>query len=275
MNLEIEKFNQTKEELSKLAKKYANLEINGVDDKTGYSIVDEARKDLKNKRVLISKTGKAMRDDANKFAKNVISLEKELIAMIEPLEKSLQNKQRFVDEEKLKIKRQGLLPDRKKQLSEIDIELTDDEILMFDNAKFDAFVVEQKSAFLYKKEQELKAKEQEIARKKELEEAKKQAVLAAEKQAAAREKQLKIDAENAAKQAEIDKKNAVEAERLRIEKAEKDRIEAERIEKEKTAKNKIYKEWLAKNNYNEDEYIVQQKDNTFIMYKIIDSITIK
>ena len=253
MNLEIEKFNPTKAELSSLASKYSSLEISGIDDKTGYLIVDEARKDLKSKRVLIAKTGKAMRDDANKFA---------------------QDKQCLIDDERVKIERQELLPVRKKQLSEIDIELSDDEVLLMDDKKFNEFLVEQKSIFLYKKEQELKAKEEKLAREKELEDAKKQAVLEAEKQAEARERQLKIDAENAARQAEVDKKNAVEAERMRIEQAEKDRIEAERIEKAKTEKNKTYKEWLAKNGYNEDEYIIQQNGNTFTMYKMIDQISL-
>jgi len=59
------------------------LKINGVDDKAGYELVKKARLDLKEKRVLITKTGKAMREQALSFQKAVISKEKELVAIVE------------------------------------------------------------------------------------------------------------------------------------------------------------------------------------------------
>lgn len=46
-NLNLDKFNPTKTELTALVEKYSILAINGVADKVGYEAVDKARKDLK------------------------------------------------------------------------------------------------------------------------------------------------------------------------------------------------------------------------------------
>ena len=47
MELNIEKFSPKKAELLDVSKKYLFLEIKGIDDKQGYMVVGEARKDLK------------------------------------------------------------------------------------------------------------------------------------------------------------------------------------------------------------------------------------
>jgi len=308
MELNIEQFNPTKAELIKLADKYKGLEIVNIEDKAGYLIVDEARKDLKTKRVLIKKTGKALRDDANKFAKTVIAMEKDLIEMIAPLEKELQEKLVVIDNEKLKIKQQELLPERRKQLNKIGVEISDDEILLMDDKKYNEFYTEQNALYLEKKELELQAKEDEIARAEEIKEAAKQATLEAERIAKEREAQLKRDAEEAAKQAELDKQNAIEAERIakereaqlkrdaeeaakqaeldkqnaieaeriKIQKEKADLEKAEQLEKEKVEKNKKYRSWLKSNgvDQNDESIIIKREENTFKLYKLIDEITL-
>ena len=75
--LDIEKFNPTKAEIVALAEKYKSLTIKGVDDKQGYALVDEARKELKKVRVKIAKDGKLLRSEAVDFQKAVIAKEKD------------------------------------------------------------------------------------------------------------------------------------------------------------------------------------------------------
>lgn len=232
-NLDINKFEPKKVELVELSDKYKNLEIKGVDDKDGYSLVDVARKNLKSKRVEITKTGKAMRDDALKFQRAVIAKEKELVGIIEPVEIELKKKQASIDEEREKISRIELLPNRKKWLKAIDVEMEDDFILLMDDAQYEAFYNKKNAIFLDKKAQKLKEKEDKIAREKEIEDAKKQARIDAEKQA-------KIDADNAKIKAEQDKQRAIQKEKDKAEK-EKQRIIQEQKNKEQAIKDEEYR----------------------------------
>ena len=100
-SLNIEKFSPKKAELIALADKSKGLVINGVDDKIGYSLVHDTRMELKRARVEIAKTGKNLRADALSFQKAVIEKEKELIAIIEPVEKDLELKQEAIEKRKL------------------------------------------------------------------------------------------------------------------------------------------------------------------------------
>lgn len=66
---ELERFSPTRAELVALKEQYGSLVIASPTDTVGFKAVDTARKILKAKRVEITKTGKDLRDSANKFAK--------------------------------------------------------------------------------------------------------------------------------------------------------------------------------------------------------------
>ena len=222
-NLNIEKFSPKKAELQALNTKYQSLTISGIDDVVGFKIVDEARKDLKTKRVEITKTGKELRQEARDFASEVIKAEKDLIAIIEPLEKELKDKQDKIKEEKAKIAMMALLPRRKEMLEKINVLLPDDEIIDISVEAFQEFYNGKHGEFLDKKANELKEKQEKLDREKELEETRKKAKKEAEEEA-------KIEAEEA-------KKQAIERE-VRIKREaeeEKQKLIDEQKEKEKQA----------------------------------------
>lgn len=65
-------------------------EITAITNPAGYTQCHAARMRLKAARVELTKEGKEVRDDAVKFQKGVIALEKELVDLIEPEEKRLE-----------------------------------------------------------------------------------------------------------------------------------------------------------------------------------------
>lgn len=101
-----QKFPIVRQDLKNLAASYSGLTIAGVEDKEGMKSVDKARKELKNKRTLITATAKMVRDGANKFAKAVITLEKELIAEIEPTERILEERFDKIEEERERLRQE-------------------------------------------------------------------------------------------------------------------------------------------------------------------------
>lgn len=308
--LSIEKFNPTKAELTALSKRYKNLKIKGVDDKAGYAAVDTARKELKQVRRNIQITGKEMRAEALKFQKEVIARENEYVEMIEPVEKALAEKQRVVDEERERIKRAELLPERRKQLEKYEIVADDDYLLGLDDAEFEAFanariseVLEERERIILEKERKLAQEKQEAEEKKqreaELEEARKKATKEAEERAKREKEEAKQKAEqdkkDALAKAEKDKKDAIDKlkreQKEKEEKAERERIAAKakkdqeeweaKKEQERAEKNKKYKNWTNKNGVtadNKDDFtIVQSIEGVkirFTLYKKIDTITI-
>lgn len=310
-NLNLDKFSPKKADITLLAEKYKNLEIKGVEDIEGYKQVDVARKELKNTRVEIQKTGKMLRADALSFQKNVIALEKELVSIIEPLEIELQGKQKAIDLEKEMNKRKELIPQRQEKLKELSVVINDEFLLVMDDSQFQEFYNLKKTEMLEKKEQEMlkekvrllaeqeekekklkeaedkiKAEKKKLEDDKRLEEAKKQARIEADKKAkidAENAKiQAKIDLENVKKQAEKEKRDAIEAERKRVEDEKQARIEADRLkeqeekaEQEKIERKKKYQNFLAKNNYRDDGSFYKKIDgNKIELFKKIDEIII-
>jgi hypothetical protein len=294
--LNIEKFSPKKAELQAKADQYKSLTIKGVDDKEGYLAVDEARKDLKVQRRSIERFSedllKQMRDKYNISRKEVLDLTEEHVGIIKPLEDQLKEKQEDMDREILKTEMINLLPDRKERLKNIDVQVSDDEILMLSPEEFTTFFNEKNAIHLEEKERKLKEKEDEVARLKAIEEAKKEARQRAEEEAEKERVQAKKDAEEKAKrvaketeeeaerkakeaeeekkkavkeaeekaekekQALIDKQKKEEEERIEAEKKakkeEQEKVEKEAKEKEELEKEEKYKKWLEENGYNED-----------------------
>jgi hypothetical protein len=169
--LDIEQFNPKKAEIVALADKYKDLTIQGVDDKAGYLQVDLARKELKKTRVQIEKDGKMFRAEAVAFQKQVLELEKELVAIVEPLEVELAEKLAVIDIEKEKIKRLEVLPERREKLVSVGVEVLDEFILLMDDAQFAEFYVNKKDEFLEAqrlKQEAERIKAEEIAREAQL-----------------------------------------------------------------------------------------------------------
>lgn len=280
MELNIEKFSPKKAELLTISEKYKSLTINGIEDKKGYEVVDEARKDLKRKRVEIQKTGKDLRDESNAFNKAVLKLEHDLVDIIEPLEIELKGKQDEIDTKKEMIKRMEVLPERKEKLKEINKEVDDEFILLLDDQKFQEFYNENKEIYLAEKEKQLKEEQLKIERAKEIELAKEQARIEAEEKS-------KRDLEIAKIKAEEDKRLAVEAEKNKSLEIERQRIEAEelkikeeneklakeKIEKEKLEKTKAYQKFLQDNNYSKEDssMYLQDTGSEMIIWKKINS----
>lgn len=264
-NLNLEKFNPTVAEITAMAEKYKGLEIQGIDDKEGYTAVDIARKELKKTRVQIQKTGKELRADALAFQKAVIARENELIEIIEPLEVELTDKQRKVNEEKEKMKRMESLPERREQLATVEGEATDDELLSMDDRSFNDFFLQKKSEFL--DAQAIRQKEEAEAAERARIEAEKKAQMEKEEQ----EKKLQLEREKLEAEKkkledeklaiENEKKRQVELEQAKKEAAEKARIEAEeKMKREKEAEERKVKEEQEKKEREEKEKIQREKD---------------
>jgi len=86
----------TEQELESLAKKFADItEISSSDD---YRLVKGACREFQKVRVSIEKAGKSARDDANKFAKAVLSEQKRLLDIVVPEEDRLKALRKEVDD---------------------------------------------------------------------------------------------------------------------------------------------------------------------------------
>lgn len=98
------KFDITEAEISELRVKYMELTIKGMDDKLGFDAVHRARIDIKGRRVFVEKTGKAFREKAIKYQKDVITEEKRIIGLLAPIEDYLSDQENRVTEEVARIK---------------------------------------------------------------------------------------------------------------------------------------------------------------------------
>lgn len=258
--MDLEKFNPTKAELQTLVDRYKNLTINGIEDKGGYATVNSARKDLKEKRVAITKLGKQLRDDANKFAKAVISKEKELVAIIEPLETKLSEQVAYIDNV-------AKLPERQARLKEIEVVGNSSYINLLSDANFEKYFNTENAAYLAKKAEELRLAQAKLDEDKRIAEAAKEAREQAEKQAQIEKEKLekKIQEINEAKETE---QRAKEQQEREAKEAEQQKIRDAEQQKIRDAKNKAYQEWLAENNVTEADRIERDGDSVKI-YRLV------
>ena len=240
--------------LRSLAERLRGITIKGPEDVEGYAAAKEAKKELAQWRIDITKAGKKFREEALAYQREVIRQEKEHLEIITPVEDSIRAMIEAVDETKARKERKVLLPSRKALLAEIFIEMTDDEILSLDEKAFSDMYMEKKMKYLESREAARRAEEE--AKQREAETKKR------EEEAAAR---------------------AVEEERLRVEreeaskKAEEERIEREKAEElAKAEKNRRYKAWLKGHGVEAEDpaFKIERVGTTFVLYKKIDEITI-
>lgn len=235
--LQIEQFNPTIPELTKIADKYKDLEIKGIEDVDGYNLVDKAIKELKKIKSGIKNTGKELRAEANAFRKAVIDKEKELIYIIEPTEKDLEYKKSVIEEEKEKAKRIELLPLRQFQLKEYNVVVDDNTLLELDDYGFINFLNIKKQEYLAEEQRKIEIEKEKMRREKEL-------------------------LEQKSKEVEIQKQQIVE---------EKEQIE---VKKEKVEITDKYQKFLLKNGVNKENkhlFIMRNEENTVKLYKLVDT----
>ena len=265
---QLQEFNPTVAELTNLAESYKWLKINWVEDKEWFEKVKQAKKDLSEKRNHITKTLKAYRENAIKFQKDVISKEKELVGIIEPVEDELKRELERINQEIEMKEREAILPMRIKEITEIwyivasqsiILWMNDNEFMIYCN-ELKAKKYEEQKLQLEKIEREKQEKEEAEKRQKELDEAKEKARIETEQKA----EQDKIEAE---------KRHQEEIERLKIEQEQKiEREKQAEIQRQKDIENgKLFQEFLESNWYNENtknDFFITYWDTTTLYKKI-------
>lgn len=286
MEMNIEKFDPTTQELNKLVAKSQEIKEIDIDDKTQMATVTKARIELKNARVAITKKGKEMRDDALKFQRAVIEKEKELVAIIEPEEERLKSIEEEAKVKKERAERAEKLPWRKEKLAEVDAELSDDDLLDLDDKAFQILLNEKAAEKLARIEDERRAKEAEEARAKEIaeagERAKAEAEAKAKQEAEEAERRHKEELERVEREAKEKEERLAREAKDKEEQAERERkaeeekkAEAKRVAKEeekRLAKQKDYKKWLADNGYSEEtkeDFIAKDMGEEVRLYKLV------
>lgn len=288
MELNIEAFDPTEAELTSIV-----AETKKVTEESGMEVVKETRTKLVKARRRIEVTGKAMRDDANKFAKAVIAREKELVSIIEPEELRLKEIEAEVERRAVLEARKQALPVRIAALESIgdNVEYNEDMLLEMDDNAFTLYKAERITAWQEKEtarlaEEQRKIDEEKarIAREQELEETKKRAGAEAEERAkreaderVRRAEQAQADAERKVKEAEEraerEKKEAVEREeRERVEAEKKEAAERKRLEK--MAK---YRTFRAESGWTEETKADYREENTgteIVLWKKVGTFTL-
>lgn len=259
--LNLADFDPTVAELTAMVEATRGITANDLEDPKQLSVVKENRISLKNARVKIEKTGKALREDALKFQKAVIAKEKELVAIIEPEEDRLQ----AIEDEAKQIaemkKRAKELPARREQLAALNdgIEITDDEILKRDDIQFGIYINSRKEALLEK--QRLEMEERERAVREAEEKTRREAELAEAAERARVQEREKLERE--AKAAE-DKRIADEARDRERKAAEEKALQAQ----------VRYQNFLKENGYTDDEqFKIVDNGKEVQLYKLVATYT--
>lgn len=274
-NLNIEHFNPKVAELQTLATKAQSVDI------TDLKAVKEVRIELKNARVAITKTGKAMRDDANAFAKAVIAKEKELVGIIEPEEERLKEAEAAEKQRVEREERKALLPARKERLDAIgdDFAITDDELLDMDGSQFEGYFNQRLASHNEavreeneRKEREIKEKEEALKREEETrareEAARKEEREKAEREAKEKEERLAREAKEKEEREAREKKEAEE----KAAAEEKAKQEAEAEEKRKLEASKKFQAWLEEQGYTEEtkgDFKLVDNGDSVTLYKLV------
>lgn len=260
MTLDIDKFSPAKAELQSLAEK-AKL----ITTESSHEEIHQMRMTLVKTRTSITKTGKALRDDANAFNKAVLAKEKELLAIVEPEEMRLEALEETAKQAAEREKRKELLPHRKERLAAIGdgIDVADEVLLDMDGPEFEEYVNQRQAdkneserATLAAREAKLRVEEEKQRREQETRE---------REERARQEERERIEREQ---------KEAAERERREQEEREtKERQEKERLERETR-----YQEFLAKHGYSEatkDKFHIERIGDEVKLYTLVGTFKIK
>lgn len=250
-NFSIEKFSPAKAEVMRVVGEAKSVDITNIEQ------VHEKRIALRDTRIDIAKSGKMLRENALKFQKDVIAIEKELIDMLTPDEERLDA---IEAEHKLRIemeKRRVELPNRLAGLSAIgdNVTITDDELLKMNDNDFNVYrlmrienkLTADRIAFEKKQEED---KEAERLRQKAIDDANREQLEKdrAELAAARKIQDDKIAAENLAIAVEKARIDGIKEQQAKDEEAK--RKEAERIANEQKQKDLDEAHRMAEENFN-------------------------
>ncbi len=104
---QLKRFELTPKDIANnLREKYAGLTISGLADKEGYRAVSEARSEIRQKRLAVEKTRKALTEDAVAYQRKINAYAKELTELITPIEDHLAAELDRYEAEKERVKRE-------------------------------------------------------------------------------------------------------------------------------------------------------------------------
>lgn len=296
---ELKKFSLTDAAITQMEKEYMPLTVKGIDDKDGYKAVRDARLLVKNHRVEVEKTRKALKADSLAFGRAVDDEAKRITAKLEPIETHLTKQEdvirlelerRKAEEERL---RQEKIRGRIRRLVALnlikytgtgyefgDFEIHDEHIATLSDEDFES-TYENFSRAVQKEKTRLAEEEKSRQEERERMEAERKRLEAIEleqqkREATLRAEQNKMDAEKKAiaeakEREEAEKKRQVELEQARKEAAEKARIEAEERAK-KEASEKAEAERQAKLEAERQEALKPDKEKLIIFARAIECL---
>lgn len=213
--------NITKQIIAKLKSDYSGLKINGIDDNEGFKKVEDARKHVKQVRVLASKICKEGRELAIKIQKDWIAAGKQVVAELEAIETPLENESNRIKQEEKRIlfeaAQQSKLPYRIEKLMTIGTEVEDSELLKINDEQFASLFNDLHEKHLSEKSEALRAEQAKLDKIKR-EEAEREAQRLEEEK---RQKDLK----DAAEKARIEAEAKLKAEMERNEREAKEAVE--------------------------------------------------
>lgn len=301
--LSLEKFEPTVAALRAAVKESVVIKLDNPEDSKQVKIVHDKRIELRDMRIVITKKGKELRDDANKFAKAVIEKEKELLAIIAPEEDRLERLEDSAKEIIARKARLEAIPVRQERLKELGVIATDDELMEYDDDGFKTFLnaeIEKKNErdrqaleaekakveadrLAMEREKEMRAREEQARE----EERQKAARLAQEQEGAriADEARRKADIEAEAKrkieEATTEAKRIEREAKEKVEREEserKEKAESERKAKEELEKKKKYQDFRTKHGWTEEtrnDFIEQNTGSTILLYKKVGEFNLK
>jgi len=296
-NLNMDQFNPKKAELIALAnEKKPLLSVDIVDSKSR-QLLHEAKMTLANTRIEIRKTGKAMRESAIQWQKDVIKMEDELVNETEPTEKALAEKIKAYDdaiEAKKELDRKAkeeLANNRNQELAKYGYVHDLFDLKIMEEDKFQELVTEKKIKWEESEKIRIENERIEAEKKEELEKqriaqeerdrelkAREDAIRAKEQEQKRIEDELKRkqELEEAKKQAEKDTEERLKREQADKEAREKalaeQKAEQERKEQIKMAKLQKYREFCESIGYKKEEdhlWVTKDTEKGREFYKII------
>jgi hypothetical protein len=285
-------FDPSVDQLQQIVAATSKITADDLSDDVQLALVHDTRIQLRDARVRIEKTGKALRADALKYQKDVIAREKELLGIILPEEDRLAD----IEEEASKLKeraaRVALLPMRKEQLEKFENVIDDEAILYMDNDQFVAYLVELQTKKNEADRLEIEAEKKRLAEESVLAQVKKDAEVAERnriEEANRATEQMRIDkAAHDKREAEVAAQKLIDdakAEADRVLKEAEDKVrkeqeaklaaelEAEAQKKQREADEK-YQEWLVKIGWKQEEdarWIFEAGVDGVSAYKLVDT----
>ncbi len=212
--------NVTAQVIQSLKDKYMVLKISGIDDTTGFKMVDLARKECKSIRVLAKKICETGREKAIKEQKDWIAKEKEVTGQIAEIEDYLEAQTNAIKEQKEKLlfeyAQKQKLPGRIEKLAAIGITVPDEKLLEINDEQYQALYNEFYEAHLKQKEKELEEQKQKLAAEEKERQEKEAARIKAEEDEKERLRLEAIEKENKRLKEEETKRQEAEKEKQRI-----------------------------------------------------------